>query len=128
MFSNVVIQGRNSRCLIMWSENTSPKPGTFRTRGLSFCDEGLPDIEPGAVLDDSVGNVDEGVRSLLLLVPPETVSVRMTTTTGATYTVFSAAGIAYLEWPEARGKGVHVVGLDASDEEKWSQDLPFDGR
>lgn len=50
----------------------------------------------------------------------------MSTNSGVVYTVFPVAGIAYTEWPEDRGEGVRVVGLDASDEEIWSKELPFD--
>lgn len=85
-----------------------------------ICDDPLSgDVSP--LIDDSDGG--GAVRSLLILVSPETARVVAFTDGNAELTAQPANRLAYLEWPAGQGYGIRVIGLDGNGDELWSRPL-----
>lgn len=85
-----------------------------------ICDDPLSG-EVSPLIDDSDGG--GAVRSLLVLVSPETSKVVVFTDGNVELTAQPANRLAYVEWPADQGYGIRVTGLDGNGDELWSRPL-----
>lgn len=110
----VADEGNGDTCLLM-------VPGELGEGGWhGFCDDPLSD-EVSLLSDDSAGG--GAVRSLLILVSPETSRVVVFTDGNLDLTAQPANRLAYVEWPADQGYGIRVIGLDGNGDELWSRPL-----
>jgi hypothetical protein len=109
-------EGNGDTCLLMVAGDLGE--GDW----LGICDDPLSG-EVSPLIDASAGG--GAVRSLLILVSPETSRVVAFTDGNVGLTAQPANGLAYVEWPADQGYGIRVVGLDGNGDEIWSR--PLDG-
>jgi hypothetical protein len=106
--------GGGDRCLLILT-------GDIEEAGWhGICDDPLSD-EVSILSDGSGGG--GAIRSLLILVSPDTLRVVVFTDGNAELTAQPANRLAYVEWPANQGYGIRVIGLDGDGDELWSRPL-----